>query len=112
MLPSAFLASFRPSHADSLNDLSLMPPVSVTTQALNFDEAEAATVVEATLTVNVPRINAPVPNTVTRRRILPMNFSLIRLSILYKDCPQFRCAADSAPSHLRMFVVSTLAPNG
>jgi hypothetical protein len=89
-----------------------MPPVSVTTQALNFDEAEAATVVEATLTVNVPRINAPVPNTVTRRRILPMNFSLIRLSILYKDCPQLRCAPDVAPSDFWMFVFRTLALNG
>jgi hypothetical protein len=54
----------------------LIPPVSVTTQALNFDAAEAVTVVEATLSVSVPRIKTPDPNTVARRRILPINLSL------------------------------------
>src|SRR5580658_9395318 len=78
MLLSSAAAAFRPSQADSLNDLSLMPPVSVTTHALNFVAAEAAVtdVVEATLSVSVPRIRTPDPSTVTRRRILPINLSL------------------------------------
>src|ERR1700722_1047240 len=76
MLLSWPAAALRPAHAEALNDLSLMPPVSVTTQALNFDASEAVTVVEATLSVSVPRIRTPDPSTVARRRILPINLSL------------------------------------
>jgi hypothetical protein len=85
MFVSTFAAACAPAHAEALNDLSLMPPVSVTTQALNLDAAEADTVVEATLTVKVPRISALVPSTVVRRRILPMYFSLNRLFSLRKE---------------------------
>src|SRR5665213_467567 len=93
MFESAFAASFAPAYADWLNDRSLIPPVSVTTQALNFVAAEADTVVEATLTVKVPRSSALVPNTVVRRRILPMYFSLNRfISPFLGDCPRPRCA--------------------
>jgi hypothetical protein len=56
--------------------------VSVTTQALNFDAANAVPDVAATLIVNVPIISALAPSTVTNRRKLPMNLSLIRLSTL------------------------------
>src|SRR5579863_7331325 len=93
MFVSLFAAACAPAHAEALNDLSLIPPVSVTTQALNFDAAEADTVVEATLTVKVPRISALVPSTVVRRRILPMYFSLNRLiSPHLGHCPRPRCA--------------------
>src|SRR5665213_3566674 len=79
------------AYADWLKDRSLIPLVSVTTQALNFVAAEADTVVEATLTVKVPRISALVPSTIVRRRILPMYFSLNRLiSPQNGNCPRPR----------------------
>ena len=80
MLLSFACAAFRPSHADSLNDLSLIPPVSVTTQALNAGAAEAGPELEAKLTVNMPRTNVVAPSKLTRRRILPMKISLYSFS--------------------------------
>src|ERR1700677_2422271 len=110
MLLSWAAASFSPSHADSLNDLSLIPPVSVTTQALNFGVAEAVTEVEATLTVNVPRIKVPVPSMVARRRILPMKISPYSFVNPAQGLSSVLMSSDVASSHLWMFVTRDTSP--
>ena len=72
MLLSAFAASLRPCRAEALTNVSLMPATPVTTQALNFELADALTVVAATPTVSVPRTSAPAPNKGPRPRNLPI----------------------------------------
>ena len=74
MFLSAFFASFRPCQAEALNDLSLMPPVSVTTHALN-DVAAPAVATPTVLiapTVNEPATMAAAPKTTARRRERPL----------------------------------------
>src|ERR1700677_1559900 len=82
-------ASFIPSHADSLNEPSLIPPVSVTMHALNPVAAPADTVAPVAAITTVPSTSAEAPSNVETRRILSMNISLIRLSTPEGDVLSF-----------------------